>query len=504
YCLVAGEADAESLAALARGYDLVFYAATRGDTQPMRNRLDKAGLYGTRVVVHRVPGPALPYTDYFANAVLFEVTSREHLAATSLADLYRLLRPCGGVARINCPDALVPAVSRALADAKVPKGEVAVDKGCVRIRRGPLIGAGEWTHQYGDPGKRVSSVERRVRLPLKAAWFGGLGPATIVSRHFREPAPLVIDGRCFIPGTDHLTAMDIYNGRTLWQRALPDLAHWPAAYRGPSLAVDHDAVYALQGLGCLRLDPATGRTLGEYKPPTGKLRIGEGAEWEYLALAGDLVVGTVGHANIKHEWWSKAYPVNHALFAIEKRTGRLRWLHKPEQGIDSNAIAIDDGKVFIIDGRPRYPFLAGRRGCGKETPAPRTLLALDLATGRVLWQTADIVPTLNSLWVDEGVVVATTSPFARSMVDPNVAKHGGGITAYSAGDGSRLWRIEETKSLAPFITEGVLYTPRAFDLATGRPLPPRAGGKGQFSAGLMLLCSTLCGCPNLAMGRQSS
>ncbi|MEA3368020.1 MAG: PQQ-binding-like beta-propeller repeat protein, partial [Planctomycetota bacterium] len=43
YCLVAGEADTESLAALARGYDLVFYAATRGDPQPIRGRLDKAG-----------------------------------------------------------------------------------------------------------------------------------------------------------------------------------------------------------------------------------------------------------------------------------------------------------------------------------------------------------------------------------------------------------------------------------------------------------------------------
>lgn len=46
--------------------------------------------------------------------------------------------------------------------------------------------------------------------------------------------------------------------------------------------------------------------------------------------------------------------------------------------------------------RPRYPFLAGRRGGGKETPTPRTLLALDLATGGVLWETADIARARNT------------------------------------------------------------------------------------------------------------
>ena len=502
YCLILGQASFDALAAKAKEYDLVLHA-TEADPSGLRRHLDAAGLYGPRVVVHRIAGHRLPYTDYFANAVF----ANGPLAGPALAELYRALRPCGGVARIACPADRIEAVRRALVDANVPPGEVSAEQGAVCIRRGPLPGAGQWTHQYGGPGKTVSSQERCVRLPLKAAWFGGPGPADAVSRHFRGPAPLVIDGRCFIPGTDYLTAMDIYNGRILWRREIRDLAHWPAAYRGPSLAVDHQFVYALKGLRCLRIDPTTGKTVSELRPPVDALPTGpgaDGAEWEYLAVTGDLVVGTVGQANIKHEWWSKAYPINRALFALAKATGHPRWIHKPDGGIDSDAIAIDGGKVFVIDGVPQYDYVKRWRGVAVGKQRPRKLLGLDLDTGKRLWQTDDVATTVNSLWAADGVVVATPVPFGRTMLDKGAAKAGGGITAYAAGDGSRLWRVPSTKIVAPFITGGVLYTPLAYDLSTGRPVPPLAGGESQYSAGLMLLCGTLSGCPTLSMSRQSS
>ena len=69
YCLVAGEYDLEALMDLAQSFDLVLYAMTDGDPAPLRSRLYQAGVYGTRVVVHRIDGPTMPYTDYFANEV---------------------------------------------------------------------------------------------------------------------------------------------------------------------------------------------------------------------------------------------------------------------------------------------------------------------------------------------------------------------------------------------------------------------------------------------------
>ena len=95
-----------------------------------------------------------------------------------------------------------------------------VDQG-YRIRRGELPGAGVWTHQYADAGRSGASSEQRVRLPLKMLWFGGLGPADIVSRHYRTPSPLAINGCLFVPGNELLHAVDAYNGRVIWQRKFP-------------------------------------------------------------------------------------------------------------------------------------------------------------------------------------------------------------------------------------------------------------------------------------------
>ena len=80
---------------LARSFDLVIYAMTAGDPAPLRNRLHQVGLYGTRVVVHRIEGPDLPYTDYFANEVRWTAGADGPTPAIAPVELYRVLRPAG-------------------------------------------------------------------------------------------------------------------------------------------------------------------------------------------------------------------------------------------------------------------------------------------------------------------------------------------------------------------------------------------------------------------------
>ena len=104
-------------------------------------------------------------------------------------------------------------------------------------------------------------------MPLKVLWFGGLGPADIVSRHYRAPAPLAVNGYLFVPGNEFLHAVDAYNGRIIWQRELSGVGRWPAAHRGGSLAADEESLYVPRGETCLRLDPATGATLFKYRAP---------------------------------------------------------------------------------------------------------------------------------------------------------------------------------------------------------------------------------------------
>ena len=83
-------------------------------------------------------------------------------------------------------------------------------------------------------------------------------------------------------GKNHLIALDAYNGTELWRYPLPGILR---AYHGDHLmgtagthgvyCLGTHGVYVRHGERCLRLDPATGAKLGEFRAP--KLRGGKRA-----------------------------------------------------------------------------------------------------------------------------------------------------------------------------------------------------------------------------------
>ncbi len=533
YAVLLGDADASLLTALCRQSEhLWHWAAGDRDVAGIRRQLTSAGLYGTRAAVHNHAAGALPYTDFLANLIMARVDTVDDLAGLPAAELYRVLRPSGGVAVVACPNALRPDVKRWLTAGGLPTAELSSVPVGWRVERGVLPGAGVWTHPYADAGRTGASADRRVRLPLEVLWFGSVGPADIVSRHYRAPPPLAINGRMFVAGLQRLHAIDAYNGRTLWEKALPGVGRWPAAYRGGSIAADAGAVYALQGDTCLRLDQRTGRALLKYQvpeaakqrtPPTPKAKnVGvqnNAPLWEYLAVTERLILGTYGRPNIRRTWWSQAYPENSVLFALDKQTGTLAWQYEPVNTIDSAAIAVDGDRLFLIDGtadfelhtRPRR-----RPSQPKDVKLPqsrlllridgakqgRLLKALDLATGRELWQTAAIGAGQRSLWAARGVVLATPSVSHGDRLKYS----GPGLTAFSANGGKVLW-TRKTAVLDPLIIGDVVYLPNACELRTGKPIMSRdpltrapmpsiphvTGGCGRHA-----------GCPNLLMKRSGS
>ena len=507
YCLALGNTDLSFLAALADESELTIYHSAAGEKVAEKRRaLNEAGLYGTRIALHERDSNSLPYAGYFANLVLLNVPTADTLESIPAAEAYRVLRPCGGVMMVQFPDGLWPRVRRWLESAEVPKDEWARVASGVRVERGPLPGAGEWTHQYADPGRTAASEDTRVRLPLRVLWFGGMGPAPVVSRHYRTPAPLVVNGRVFVPGTDRLVAMDAYNGRVLWQREMPEVGHWPAAHRGGSIAADHDAVYALQGKRCLRLDPHTGKTLHTYRAPIEEKD--DELIWEYLAVVDDTLVGTVGDPNVQRKWWSQAVPANRLIFAMDKETGEIRWQYEPQHDIASTAIAIEDGRMFLIVGRPRFHFMRRRKGVVEEPPE-RTLLALDMESGDELWRTSKIDVDQSELWVNDGVVVATLTSdthaeFRRGrfeMPKPTGTR----ASAYSAETGEMLWKTNRVGQCTPVIVGDVIYFPYAYNLHTGEPIEtedPLTGRPVQVAPNLMKACSKYAGCSTMLMSRS--
>jgi len=264
YALVLGEAESRLAAALASQTDLHVLSVLRTAEKVAaeRERLLSTDLYGTRLVVQSVEKlTRLPYAPYFADLVVVAGDPGELPAE----ELYRVLRPCGGVL---CFAGVPAEAARTLiAAAKVPEAEVRASGDSAMVVRGPLPGAGEWRCSTADTGGTRVGAESRVRLPLDLLWFGGPGPDRMLDRHWGAAAPLAVAGRVFVTGQHHVVAFDAYNGRELWSRELRGAGRPGADWASGNFAADDDALYVAVGPRCHRLDQATGRTLAVYSAP---------------------------------------------------------------------------------------------------------------------------------------------------------------------------------------------------------------------------------------------
>ena len=456
YCVDLGCGDGALAEILARDTRLLIYAV---DPDPKnvaaaRKRLDAASLYGVRVTVHQGDPAKTPYPDYMANLVVSGRSVTEGTSAELEEEAARLACPCGGVAVLGKP------------------GEMK------RTVRGPLEGAGSWTHQYCDPANTNCSADTLVRRPLEMLWFTDLAFA-MPSRHGRGRAPLMLDGRLFIQGIDAVLCVDIYNGRKLWEYSLPGIQ---AAYDGEHLmgtsgtgsnfCVGEHGLYVHTGDRCLRLDPMTGEQLAEFMPP--KQPDGTPGTWGVIACVGDTLFGTLANTEhvVTHRFgrgdMRTQFTESSALFAMDAETGRLKWEYRAEDSIRHNAIAIGNSRVHLID----RPLALGDRHLEKRrgTPDPGdvhpsgTLLALDAADGHVLWKTGDAYGTMLALSEEHDVLLMCYQDWRFKLA----SELGGRMTAFDAATGKVKWDVEADYATRPVLNGRTIYLqPGAWDLLSG-------------------------------------
>jgi outer membrane protein assembly factor BamB len=549
YCVVLGLETGQLALELARRSELMIYAVSPqvDKVAAAQKALDAAGVYGARICVEHWPLEKIPYSDYFANLIVSETVMVTGEMPGDPSEMFRMLKPVGGTAMLGQPSEEAAGGQRAASAVKpfrvrsivrwlkrgklegVQSVRITGEGGrWIKIVRGPLPGAGSWTHEYADTGNTACGDDQRVKCPLGVLWFGQPGPGQMVNRHDRAAAPLSLDGRLFVQGENTVMAYDAYNGLKLWQRDIPGAIRVQASHDSSNLALSRDGLFVAVGDKCLRLDPATGQTNATYPlppAPDGKPR-----RWGYIACADSLLFGSGGVRSNTSDY----------VFALDVQTANTRWVYRGTR-IPNNAIAIGNGKFFLassdVSEAQRREVTEGRREKIQQPPQPerakaavalpagqpsaganprskpdvRRVVALDEKTGQVRWEKAVDLTDCGgwhaaeknysaplAMMYNHGVLV-----FFGIYLDGHHWKEffagqfdSRRITALSGEDGSLLWSRQVGFRVRPLVIGDTLHAePWAFDLHTGQPktrVNPITGetGRWQFARP-----GHHCGCP---------
>ncbi len=499
YALVLGAGRGRLAFELARRSHL-FVIGVEADAEKVRlarERLDRAGLYGTRVVIHHFSPNALPFSDYFADLIVSDSLLRDGLPGGDgfprPAAIARFLKPCGGVAILGAP-ATAPAlrarrVDRAALKAWLAGLGVGTAAGAdapgvwAMVRRGALPGAGAWTHGYADPGNTTCGNDALVRAPLGLLWFGAPGPARMVDRHRRVVPPVAGDGRFFVEGYQCVMAYDAYNGVKLWERDIPGVTRTGASVRPSNMILGKPGLFLAVRDRALCLAPDTGKTLREYTPP--KRPNGRDGYWGWIAFDHGLLYGSreVDSRNAG------------SLFALDPATGKAVW-NRDAGRAPETAIALDGDTLFYVDtavsAQERSEALKARAAKAAALQGPArsraedalkratvyAVVALDARTGKRRWRRpVDLTGCtgfahylgLNAI-AARGVLVIFGvytdghywNEFYAGQFDSRR------VVALAQRDGRTLWSKKIGYRVRPLVVGDTLHAePWAFDLHTG-------------------------------------
>ena len=470
WALVTAVGDGRLCAALAEQTQLsiIGVSADVGKVDAARERLAKRGLYGSRVSVHLAGGGALPFTDYFANLIVSEAAWLSQAPSRLAKDeLERLLQPHNGVAWLE-PDS------------------------APRLASG-LAGAGEWTHQYGNPANTSNSGDALVHSDLVLQWFGGPGAAPMVDRHLRAPAPLAAEGKLIIPGENLLIAVDAYNGTELWRLPLPGSQRYSMPYDAGYMSVNGGRLFVAVADEARLINLASGEV--ERTFPVSEFVPGERRHWGHAVLTAERIFGTAQRTTASRTRPSRDligadYNNNQAmvtgthLFSAPLDGGRLgqgKWTH--DGGTILNpTITLSGGRVFFVE-TTKPVSGSGRHSLDALRKAGLQIVCLDAETGGRLWAR----PVDNGLERSRSILFLAAS--GEHLIATGSHLGAGNDTAYrvhcySAKSGREIWSASHRKGLPGAFTHGeqvhhpvilgdrLIAEPAIYELATGKRLGP--------------------------------
>ena len=465
-CVVMGIGDGRLAYELARNSRMrvVGVDADPARVQEMQRLFVQRGLYG-RVTLHAVKSlAAVPFVGDCADVVY---------AAEASPEATRILRPGG----------------RAIVGGRV-------------ITKPPSKGAGTWTHQYGGADNAAYGGEEllgaRSVADLEVLWLGRPGPRYQPDRNGRKPAPLCVSGRLFGQGLQRIVAMSAFNGSVLWSLEIPAFGRFNSPRDCGNWCADKDFIYAAVKDRCWQIRQTDGKVTQTFRAVPGSKK-DWAYDWGYIADGGPVVLGSAtkkgtAFKNFRGGAGSGWYDAvggavvqkvcSDGLFAFDKASGKQKWAHTDGVIINST-ITVGEGKVAYVTCRnPAVIDSGSRRIESGALWQNQFLVALDVSTGKKLWETA--------IDTGDGNIMFTMGYGGGRFVI--VAAVGNGtfnVCSFKAADGSAAWRTDVPwlekhhgghMSRPAIVDDKVFVRPRVIGLADGKILGnmPK-GGCGTYA-----------------------
>jgi len=472
----------------------------------IRARLDKEGLYGNRVVAEVGTPSRLPFADNSVDLVLCASLDKAALANASVEKVVRVLRPRGvGVLGVPAGGSLTAARIRRWGDTATATQEIIEDQSGLwtRLVKKDLPLTDEWTHWQHLPDNNPVSTDAVIKAPymtqfLALPYYSPMPSISVICNgiQFRAAGHMAIHVR-EEPLVNTLYATSTHNGTLLWTRPLPEgyLVHRSLFVAQP------DTLYLLEPKRCVLLDPRTGAERGAIPLPPG---VEDDAQWQWIALEDGVLYALIGKDAVPAEiirrkrpvgawgwnelsagYYTSQYPWGYGrtLIALEPKTARELWRHEEKRPIDSRALCMKGGKVFI-HGEGSY------------------VAALDAKTGAVVWRNED--PALLAAIAegnDQGLGFKTT-PYALCTEDMLFFAGRGrkNVVGVRAGDGAHLWTVPGGYNATNLLySSGYLYA----HIPSATKIDPLTGALAGDLGIQKRSCARFTGCPEALFHRGS-
>ena len=424
YCLVVGAASESLIEQIVLGTEMhiVVLDPSEQRIDALRRRYDALGFYGARVSALVGDPTTVNLPPYVMSLALCESTEPWMKKPQLIDQIYRCLQPYGGQAIFGSDVDSAVALQKHVEDSELAQADLKTQESfAVLTRAGALPGAADWTHEYGDSANSLMSQDQLVKAPLGVLWFGGPAAASelFFNRHYWPPSLTVNRGRMFFQGPEVFVAADIYTGRVLWKKKLPEGSSpgrrgnfFEKVRVGFHFLAADDAVYLSDGSKCEKINQATGETEATFRLKRPDARWGTMRIWE------DRLICTVFLPDDEGEYHPEE------IVSIDRYTGERIWQHEAEY--TAPVAALGENEVFFYDGVLDGLYDAWKRkGLVPKSGDSGYLKSLDIRTGKQLWQsgTARAVTWLG-VSSHDGVLVASNKK---------------GMEAWDGESGQPLW-----------------------------------------------------------------